>query len=929
MNRIQRRLMQLMPRLILWGSLISAVIVLPLYAFKVYAKTDYTDFFVYYRSALRLKEHSYSEIYTLTDGASPFRYIPLLLPIFRPFAEVPLKAAQLLWYAFQYISFALGFLLLHRVARRIEVNRAAWATHLTFLFILRFCLDAFTIGQVSSLMFFGYCLAFYGFVAERDFLGGAGLVIPTFFKIGPGFSYLIFPFVKLNRCIRAWVAPPIVAVAMSAITLLMLGSFKVFSIVHSDWLNIVTHDDDYYDASHYGSQALKSVLLRLSNAGWISHPHVYLLWGILAVIGCSGILWIWATRRAQTAMGNGLLFSLGVFPYLWFMPETFKYSLTTLALPVLMLWISRDRSKLRRVALVFGIFTLSLAGKDFLPDSIFFGLQRASVPFLATLLIAAANVQLLWKNTLSHKGRWHLPRPWEELPPSQRPDRVSVLIPIGSRFPSRASLNAVDDLQKRLTSKFDLNWEIIWISEYATSVHTDLDVVNFKKLAERFPKGKVIHTAESGRGHSLREGFLRSSGEWIYLYRLEQPVDPIFFEKGIELLKSGYQLVRGNRRSDETRFLIPVKNLSLAFSRHRMGLVFNRLVRLFLPEVKTSDTHSGHILLTRKVAGEVFALQTSGGFLFDLELCVIAQAQNYRESDLPVHLYLFKEKSPDRILAEALSILTGLPRLRFRLRNGCYNKLSPPTGITADDWGLSRAVNHGIYELAREEVVKRVSLMANCSYLTHRLEDLKKIPSITLGIHFNLTYGRPLSPTYKTLPPKQLLFKFLNPFQSSKVKQELIRQIQEELRLQLEVLKKNQVQIAYFDGHHHIHLIPGLLSSVSPILHEYGISTVRVPYDPSIWFSSKFPLNILSPILRHAVLKQGFKTMEAFYPQETHFQDHGKMRGKLNRNPHAEIIVHPASRNDIASLEFPDSYTEGRVQEYRALRMLGYTRIRS
>jgi hypothetical protein len=44
----------------------------------------------------------------------------------------------------------------------------------------------------------------------------------------------------------------------------------------------------------------------------------------------------------------------------------------------------------------------------------------------------------------------------------------------------------------------------------------------------------------------------------------------------------------------------------------------------------------------------------------------------------------------------------------------------------------------------------------------------------------------------------------------------------------------------------------------------------------------------------------------------------------MNQNPDAEIIVHPASHNDITTLEFPDSYTEHRVDEFLALRMLAF-----
>ena len=63
-------------------SAVLALITLPLYALKVAEKTDYTDFSVYYRAALRMKLGQWTQIYTLQDGASPFRYSPIFLPFF-------------------------------------------------------------------------------------------------------------------------------------------------------------------------------------------------------------------------------------------------------------------------------------------------------------------------------------------------------------------------------------------------------------------------------------------------------------------------------------------------------------------------------------------------------------------------------------------------------------------------------------------------------------------------------------------------------------------------------------------------------------------------------------------------------------------------------------------------------------------------------
>lgn len=894
------------------------LIVLPLYAVKVYAKTDYTDFFVYYRAATRARFGLWDNIYTLNDGASPFRYAPWILPFFRPFAALSLRQAQLLWYFCQFAFFATGFGFLYRSARLISSERAGIATCFAVLFVLRFCLDCFTIGQSSSLMFLGYCLGLYGYMRGAYFTSGAGVFLPTLFKISPGFSFLLYPFSKFEEWIRAWLGPIVGLFVLSLATYVMVGGRSNFVLLFSKWRAIVASDDQYYDASHYGSQALKSFLLRLSHAGWIPQDTAYLTWFALSAAGCAFILWVWGTRRARSAEGKGYLYALGIFPYLWFMPETFKYSLAMLAIPAVLLAAAARRTRLAWFALGIGVLTLSLAGKDLMPDALFFGLQRASMPLLASVFLGAATLQALYRETVS----WRLvhpllPRPWESLPVEAHHDGISVLIPLSEDIPSRTCLNVVTELEEVLKARFGSNWELIWIAPREMSRLG----AKLEELTRRFQKSKLVYSEDAGRGSCLREGFLHSSGRWIYLYRIEQPVGVQFVDLAIDHLKNGDDLIRANRRDPDTRFLIPVKNLRVAYRRHRLGMAFNRLARWALPGLLSVDTHSGHLLLSRAAAAQVFALQTTGDFLFDLEICVIAKAHGFRETELPVNLYLFEEKSGERILAEIISVFTGLPRLRRRYRQGCYDPLRTTEAITADDWGLSPAVNQGILALARRGVIRRVSLMANTRFLAEGLQELKSIPGIQLGMHFTLTYGRALSKNYRPRSPRELFFASLNPFSD---RAELRRQIQEELRAQLQVFSDHGVTILYFDGHHHIHLIPGLIESLAPILKEARIHTVRLPYDPALKFTTKFPLLVLSMLARTSVERNGFKSLRVFYPQREHFLDHGLMRARINRNPSAEVIVHPASHNDIDGLEFPDSYTEGRVDEFKALQMLGF-----
>ena len=198
-------------KLIVVFTLLAVLFILPLYAIKISLIQGYTDFDVYYRTAVRVKAELWDQIYTLQDGASPFRYAPLFIPLFRPFAAFTLLQARQVWFFLQYCWFGLGFYFIYLTLQitgqvigqktpQVTLSKtlkhsqleAATYTSLGLLFILRFCLDTFTIGQVSSLMFLGFSIGLYGWVLGRPVLTALGLLPPTLLKIGPGFLFGIF-----------------------------------------------------------------------------------------------------------------------------------------------------------------------------------------------------------------------------------------------------------------------------------------------------------------------------------------------------------------------------------------------------------------------------------------------------------------------------------------------------------------------------------------------------------------------------------------------------------------------------------------------------------------------------------------------------------------------------------------------------------------
>lgn len=174
-----------------------------------------------------------------------------------------------------------------------------------------------------------------------------------------------------------------------------------------------------------------------------------------------------------------------------------------------------------------------------------------------------------------------------------------------------------------------------------------------------------------GKGAALRHGFRASRGRSIYFTDADLPYDLTFFDAAAELLDGGVDLVSGNRRLRESVFRIPVDQMSMAYSRHRQGLLFNSVVRALLG-LETSDTQAGIKAMTRRLAKAAFDRMLCPGFLFDLELFVTAREHGYAHRELPVSLFLRNEQSTVDVAREVANASYWLSVIAWHHRRGHY-----------------------------------------------------------------------------------------------------------------------------------------------------------------------------------------------------------------------------------------------------------------
>ncbi|MBC7958060.1 MAG: ChbG/HpnK family deacetylase [Cytophagales bacterium] len=141
--------------------------------------------------------------------------------------------------------------------------------------------------------------------------------------------------------------------------------------------------------------------------------------------------------------------------------------------------------------------------------------------------------------------------------------------------------------------------------------------------------------------------------------------------------------------------------------------------------------------------------------------------------------------------------------------------------LCADDFGLSSGISRGIAMLARAQRLSAVSCITNAPHWREAAPLLRELPAtVTVGLHFNLTEGQPLSrelarewPTLPSLPRLLLL---------SHLHQLPVAALRVEWQAQLDAFVQATGRAPQMvDGHQHVHHLPALrqvvLDGIAPM----------------------------------------------------------------------------------------------------------------
>jgi len=153
--------------------------------------------------------------------------------------------------------------------------------------------------------------------------------------------------------------------------------------------------------------------------------------------------------------------------------------------------------------------------------------------------------------------------------------------------------------------------------------------------------------------------------------------------------------------------------------------------------------------------------------------------------------------------------------------------------VNADDFGLTAGVNRAIIEGHTRGVVTSATLMANMPAFDEAVRLAKDHPSLGVGLHFNITQGRPIAEASRvgSLVDDHGEFwgtgaALLGRALAGRLNTE---EVIVELRAQIEKVLNAGLRLTHIDSHKHSHALPRICEAIIATIEDYGINAVRLP----------------------------------------------------------------------------------------------------
>ena len=232
--------------------------------------------------------------------------------------------------------------------------------------------------------------------------------------------------------------------------------------------------------------------------------------------------------------------------------------------------------------------------------------------------------------------------------------------------------------------------------------------------------------------------------------------------------------------------------------------------------------------------------------------------------------------------------------------------------FTADDFGLSEAVNESIERACRDGLLTTASLMIAGQAAGDAVRRARTLPQLRVGLHVVVVEGASVRPSaVKGLvdaagdfPSDQFGVSLDYYFRPKKR-----RQLASEIRSQFSAFAKTGLRLDHANAHKHMHMHPTVGRLMVNIGREFKLPAMRIPFEPAgplaragtrVGLGGR-ALNFWSDLLRYRATRAGMQVNDNVFGIA--WSGHMTEDRLLRLAPHLpaglnEIYFHPASHRD-------------------------------
>ena len=240
-----------------------------------------------------------------------------------------------------------------------------------------------------------------------------------------------------------------------------------------------------------------------------------------------------------------------------------------------------------------------------------------------------------------------------------RPE-ISVIIPAFNE-----EVRIIPTLEKVVTYLADElpSWEVVVVDDGSTDATASL----VDDWADSHSGVRLISVPHEGKGWAVKRGMLAATGKYRFMCDADLATPIEWLSKFLSSLAEGYDIVIGSREATGAR------RIDEPLLRHIMGRIYNRSVKL-LAVGGYQDTQCGFKLFRGEVADELFSLQRTRTWGFDVELLYLARKRHLKVLELAVDWY-YQEESKVRHGVDSFLMLRDAAAVRWRNLRGKYQEI--------------------------------------------------------------------------------------------------------------------------------------------------------------------------------------------------------------------------------------------------------------